>query len=414
MPDSEIQTLSQRDVILKPRRALPFFSRHPWVFAGAIDRVLVDGQRVHPDAVDAGSEVTLMSSSREFVARGLYNPHSNLRVRLYSWNPERPIDADLLAQRINEAINLRRAQFGEFTRENACRLIFSESDGLSGLTVDRYGDWLLVQFTSLALYHFAETIVRQLELRLRPRGIYARTDRGIGESEKLEFTDGLLAGEEPPRPMFIEERGTRFGVDVATGQKTGFYLDQSSNRRAVAGYVTSHRVLDVFCYTGAFGITAIRNGGASSCVGIDSSTTALETARANAELNEVATQCRFEKADAKKRLHELARAGEKFDTVILDPPKMARNRAGVRRALKGYFHLNRSAVDLLPPGGLLVTCSCSGLISRIEFQQMLASVTRESNRTIRMLEDRGQAPDHPVSVNCLETGYLKCLICRVA
>jgi 23S rRNA (cytosine1962-C5)-methyltransferase len=293
-------------------------------------------------------------------------------------------------------------------------LVYSESDGLSGLIVDRYGDWLIVQFTSLALAGHRETLVELLEEKLKPAGIWLRTEKGIRESEQLDTADGLIAGKEPPRPLFIEEGGMRFGVDVVEGQKTGFYLDQRDNRAAIAQLVRGHRVLDLFCHTGAFGLTALKNGGAKEVLGIDVSEPGLNMARANADLNDVGAKIRFENAKVFDALERLAAAGEKFDTVILDPPKMTRHRAGMNQALRGYFSLNRMALDVLEPGGLLVTCSCSGLVSRDDFESVLAKVSVQANRPLQILAARGQAADHPVSVQCLETSYLKCYLCRVA
>ena len=393
-------------VRLKPRRALPFFSRHPWVFGGAIERI--EGEP------EPGAEVALYASDGQFIATGLYNPASQIRVRLYSWNEGQPLDAELWGARLESAIALRQAIYGPFDAESACRLVFSEADGLSGLVVDRYGDWLLVQFTALGLWQRRELIFDWLEARLRPRGIWLRTEKGIRESEHLELADGLARGADPPRPLFVVENGLRFGVDVVQGHKTGFYLDQRENRTAAARYMRGHRVLDLFCYTGAFGIVALKQGGARSVHAVDASESALTLARANAELNEVATAIQFEKSDSFEALERLAAAGEVFDSVILDPPKMTRHRAGIAKALRGYHSLNELALRVLKPGGMLVTCSCSGLVGRDDFVAMLAEVSQRSGRAIQILESRGQAPDHPISVHCLESGYLKCYICRVA
>ena len=392
-------------VVLKPRKALPFFSRHPWVFPGAIGRVAGDPP--------PGAEVVLVAHDGAFVARGLYNPHSGIRVRLYGWEAERALDATFWSERLDEAIALRRMLFPAMDETTACRLVFSESDGLSGLTVDRYGDWLLVQFTSRALWEHREVLLDLLEEKLRPQGIWLRTEKGIGESEGLEVSDGLVRGAEPPRPLFIEEHGIRYGLDVVQGQKTGFYLDQRKNRAAAARSIAGGRVLDLFCYTGAFGITALKAGGAREVLGVDVSEPALALAAANAELNGVAEHMRFEKGKAFDVLERLASEGQQFDAVILDPPKMTRHRAGLEQALRGYFSLNRLALDVLRPGGVLVTCSCSGLVSRSDFEGVLATVATRSGRTIQILEARGQAADHPVSVQCPETAYLKCFICRV-
>ena len=393
-------------IYLRDRRALPFFSRHPWVFAGAIDRI--EGDPL------PGSDVALHAADGRFIARGLYNPHSQIRIRLYSWEEGECLDPDFWSRRLDSAIVLRQMLYQQPDGEAACRLVFSEADGLSGLIVDRYGDWLLVQFTSLALAERRDVLLDLLEAKLRPRGIWLRTEKGIRESEGLELADGLARGAEPPRPQFIVENGVRYGVDVVQGHKTGFYLDQRDNRAAVARYVAGHRVLDVFCYTGGFGVSALKLGGAREVHAVDSSEPSLQLAHANAELNQVSSSIRFAKSDAFEELERLAAAGETFDTVILDPPKLTRHRAGLAKALRGYHSLNQLALGVLKPGGILVSCSCSGLIGRDDFVAMLGSVSQRSGRPIQILESRGQAADHPTSVHCLETAYLKCYICRVA
>jgi 23S rRNA (cytosine1962-C5)-methyltransferase len=392
-------------VSLKPRRAQPILNRHPWVFEGAIGQVSGDPA--------PGAEVLVQSTDAQPIGRGLFNPNSNIRVRMFSWDKDEPIDEALFSSRINEAASLRDSIIDPETT-TACRVFFSESDGLSGLIVDRYGDWLLVQLTSLALAERREALFDLLEKQFEPRGIWLRTEKGIREAEGLEIADGLVRGAEPPRPISILENGLTFQVDVTQGQKTGGFLDQRENHLAVAKLVRGHRILDMFCYAGGFGITAARLGEAAAVVGVDSSEPALEFARANAELNGVADRTEFLKADAFKFLEEANTRGETFDTVILDPPKMTRRRSGLAGAMRGYRSLNELSVTLLRPGGLLVTFSCSGLISRSDLESMLAAVSTSTGRRIQILEARGQAADHPVSPNCPENAYLKCCICRVA
>ena len=391
-------------VILKPRKALPFFSRHPWVFAGAIQSTT--------DHVAAGDEVIVQDDVGRFVARGIYNPNSNIAVRLYSWTETEALDEAFWSHRLDDAISLRRSLFPSFDPDSACRLVFSEADGLSGLTVDRYGDWLLIQLTSFALASRKELLMKLLQDKLQPKGIWLRTEKGIREAEGLELADGLLCGEAPPRPLIIRENGVQFALDVAEGQKTGFFLDQRDNRRRVADFVRGHRVLDVCCYTGGFSLNCLVNGGAREVLAVDMSESALTLARSNAELNGVADRLKTLKRDCFKAVEELATAGELFDTVILDPPKLARNRQGIDAALRGYYSLNRSAMSLLKPGGLLVTCSCSGHVSSDLFVDMLAQAALHENRRLQILEARGAAADHPTSVTCLETEYLKCYLCR--
>jgi 23S rRNA (cytosine1962-C5)-methyltransferase len=393
-------------VILKPRRAQPFFARHPWVFSGAIARI--EGEPA------AGAEVALVTEHGEFVARGLFNPHSNIQVRLYGWDALAPLDAGFWSARLDEAIRLRRDVLKLAGTDSACRLVFSEADGLSGLVVDRYGDWLSVQLTSLALASRRELLTRLLHEKLAPAGIWLRTERGIRAAEGLEIADGLLCGAEPPRPLFIEEHGLRYAVDIVEGQKTGFFLDQRENRREAARYLRAGgRVLDLCCYTAGFAMNAVHHGAAREVQAIDVSEPALATARANVAANGLTNTIRFEKSDAFKALEVLCAAGERFDLVVLDPPKLARHARGVPEALRGYHSLNRLAMDVLVIDGILVTCSCTGYVERQMFEDMLADAARSARRQLQILEVRGAAADHPTSVACKETDYLKCYIGRV-
>jgi 23S rRNA (cytosine1962-C5)-methyltransferase len=403
-------------VILKKRRAQPFFGRHPWVFAGAIDRIETQpeakGQGA-ADEIDAGTSVELWTHEGRFVAHGLFNAHSNIRVRLYSWDQQAPVDGALIAERISAAVELRRSLFDLTSDHTGCRLVFSEADQLSGLTVDFYSGYLLVQFTSLAMYQFREAIVDALEKELAPKGIWLRTEKGMREAEGLDVVDGLIRGAEPPRPLFISEHGVQYGVDVQQGQKTGCYLDQRDNRLAAARYTKDARVLDAFCFSGGFGITALCQGQAASVVGVDSSEGALTIAAANAQMNGVADRAEYRRGDVKVILAEMAEQGSQFDVVVLDPPRMARTRGGLNRAIKGYLRLNTLGLQVLRPGGILVTCSCSGLVSRSDFLEMIAEVSRSTGRHIQILEQHGQPADHPVAATCPESEYLKMLICRV-
>lgn len=389
-------------VILKPRKSGPFYGRHPWVLESAIARV--EGEPADGDVVD------LVSEKGKWIARGVFNSHSRIRVRLYSWTVTETIDDDFWRRRLTSAIEFRR-RLGYDDREGATRLVFSEADGLSGLIVDRYGDYLAVQVTGLAIAVRLETIVPMLVEALRPRGIFLRTERGVGQAEGIDLRDGLHWGEAPDGPVFVVEHGLRYGVDLAEGQKTGFYIDQRENRLAAARYLRGRRVLDMFCYSGGFAMNASVHGGATSVLGCDTSDKAIALARANAELNGL-SNLHFDSGDGFEILQSLADAGERFDAVILDPPKFARSRQSVNDALRAYHRLNRLALGVLAPDGILVTCSCSGHVSREDFLYMLVGVAQKTGRDLQVLEQRGAAPDHPVSATCLESEYLKCFICR--
>jgi 23S rRNA (cytosine1962-C5)-methyltransferase len=391
-------------VVLRPRKVRPFFGRHPWVLETAIAQV--KGDPADGDVVD------LYSDRGQWIARGCYNRHSRIRVRLYSWEAGQPLDTAFWRGRLESAIALRR-QLGYLQPGGGCRLVFSEADGLSGLLLDRFGDYLVVQATALAMARRLEEewipLIREL---VGYRGLLVRTDRDMNRAEGITLEDGLLDGEAPDGPVFIEEHGVRYGVDLAGGQKTGFFLDQRQNRLAAAQYCAGRRVLDLFCYSGAFGLLAAAVGGAREIVGVDSSPKAITLARANAQLNGQA-HARFETADCFEQLDSLAAGHEHFGVVVLDPPKFARTRAAVDDAMRAYHHLNRLAVSVIEPGGILVTCSCSGHVSREDFAFMLADVAQRTGREIQILEQRGAAPDHPVAATCMEGDYLKCFICRV-
>lgn len=390
-------------VILKPRKARPFFGRHPWVLDSAIARV--EGNPEEGDVVD------LLTDTGRFIARGLINSHSRIRVRLYSWDNTQALDDALWHQRLEQAISLR-TQLGLNDPDGAARLVFSEADQLSGLVVDRYAQWLSVQVTGLGMARRLDTLSQSLIQLVRPRGIFIRTEKGVASAEGIELRDGLHWGEAPNGPAFIVENGIRYGVDLAEGQKTGFYVDQRDNRRIAAGYFRGRRLLDMFCYSGGFGINAVIHGHAREVVACDSSPKAAALARANAELNGV-TNMRVEVSDCFKALDAMAASGERFGAVVVDPPKFARSRSTVDDALRAYHRLNRLAVAVLEPGGILVTCSCSGHVTSEDFLHMLLGVAEQTGREIQVLEMRGAAPDHPTSVTCLETEYLKCFICRV-
>jgi 23S rRNA (cytosine1962-C5)-methyltransferase len=390
-------------VVLRPRRARPFYGRHPWVFPGAIDRV-------EGDPAD-GSEVDLVSHVGNFVARGLFNARSKIRVRLYNWSPE-PLDEAFFRQRLDAALRLRGPILGLDSPGRACRLVFSEGDGLSGLTVDRFDRWLVIQFTSLGLAQRRDLLADLLTESLHPEGIYLRTERGIGQLEGLELQDGPLRGAVPSEPISIEEHGLRFLVNLTEGQKTGFYLDQRDNRQAVGRLAAGRRILDAFCYSGGFGVAAGK-AGASEILGVDVSESALALADANYRLNGIQDRVRLIRGDVFERLDTLVSDGQRFGMVVLDPPKFARAQNAVEDALRGYRRLQTQALRLLEPDGILVVCCCSGLITTEMLTELLAQLAREERRTLQILERRGQAPDHPVSVTCPESSYLKCLLVRV-
>lgn len=396
---------------VKPGRQFPFLSRHPWVHAHA----LISNSSKFSDGSDLnrGDIVDLVDMDGNFLARGLVNPHSRLRVRLYAYDSNLEINAQLWRDRIDAAIQRRRLtpNAGDVEAE---RLIFSESDLISGLIVDRYADCLGVQFTAGALLRWRTEILEHLQSVCESRQIVVRVDEKTAKYEGIEPESGTLAipGVELGKPVEYRQNGLELSVDLVGGQKTGGYLDQRLNHATAAGYLAGKRVLDVCCYTGGFGLVAAKMG-AESVIGVDSSAAAIEAAQNSAQRNGVAERMSFLQEDCFDSLKRLGDEGQKFDAVILDPPRFAGSRHQVDQALRAYRRLNSLAVDLLPPGGILVTCSCSGRVSRSEFMNMLTDVGRRRQRDIVILENRGPAPDHPLAVGCPESNYLKCLITQV-
>ncbi|QEG42841.1 class I SAM-dependent rRNA methyltransferase [Roseimaritima ulvae] len=403
-------------VVVKPSRQFPFVSRHPWVHASS----LAESSESFP----LGQEVDLVQHDGTWLARGLFNPNSGLRVRLYSWNRQQSLDEAFFRTRIDQAIARRRLagllpaaphdsdSDGSGTLAGvttAARLVFSESDGLSGLIVDQYADCLVVQIAAGVIALRQTALLEHLQQRLQPRAIFLRTDAKTAKKEGIEQQEGLAKGEASEEPILYDENGLRWSVDLEHGQKTGGYLDQRDNHAAAAKYLTGRRVLDVCCYAGGFGLVAASHD-ASSVTGIDSSQRALDAAAANAQRNGL-KNVRFEKADCFDYL--AADATEQFDAVVLDPPRFAGSRRQVDAALRAYARLNRGALERLPAGGVLVTNSCSGSVSRSDFLNMLVNVGRRAGRDITVLESRSAAADHPMRVSCPESDYLKCFICEV-
>lgn len=390
-------------VVLKPRKSRPFYGRHPWVLDSAVDRV--DGSPADGGIVD------LLSDKGKFIARGIFNSRSRIRVRLYTWNVAEMLDDAFWHKRLELAIEFRK-RLGYADRQGAARLVFSEGDALSGLIVDRYGDFLAVQVTALAMALRLPQIVPMLVELTQAQGIMIRTERGVSRAEGIDLRDGPYWGKTPEGPLVIVDNGLKYELDLAEGQKTGFYLDQRDNRVAAARYFRDCRVLDMFCYSGGFSMAASAIGGARDVLGVDTSQKAVDLASANAERNGL-KNLRFQCGDGFKTLESLVEAGEQFGGVVLDPPKFARSRNAVDEAMRAYHWLNRLGVSLLEPGGILVTCSCSGHVTREDFLYMLVGVAQQTGRTIQVLEQRGASADHPINAACLESEYLKCFICRV-
>jgi 23S rRNA (cytosine1962-C5)-methyltransferase len=388
-------------LILKPGREKSLLRRHPWIFSGAVERV--------EGGPASGATVDLLSSRGEFLARAAYSPASQIRARVWTFDPAEQVDRDFFRRRVRSALQ-ERAVLGLTPDTDSFRLIHAESDGIPGLIVDRYGAVLAMQCLTTGAEFWRATLA---DLLLEETGLdelFERSDADVRELEGLAARVGALRGH-PPERLTISEYGCRFVVDLAHGHKTGFYLDQRENRRRVRGLAQGREVLDCFCYTGGFTVNALR-GGASSVLAVDSSADSLALARENIALNGLpAGQVSFQEGDVFQVLRRLRDEARLFDLIVLDPPKFAATAAQAEKAARGYKDINLLAFKLLRPGGLLVTFSCSGGVDAALFQKIVAGAALDAGAEAQILEHLSQAADHPVSVHFPEGAYLKGLVC---
>lgn len=396
-------------ITLKPRKSRPFFARHPWVFADSIARV--EGNTHSTD------EAALYSHEGAFIARGLFNSASRLRIRLYRWE-DAPLDSTFWADRLAQALAMRQQLPRLSEGDNAQRLVFSEADGLSGLIVDQLGSHLVCQWTSLALFQRADLFETLMTEHFPDHGLIRQGDPSTAEKEGFppEQAEPLvrrsLLG--PDEAITIQHGGLQFLVRPLAGQKTGFFLDQGVNRQRVAAYAQGRDVLDLFCYSGGFGLAAAKYGQARTVLGVDSSKPAIALAQQNREANGLsAEQVTFQPSDVAKALKKLQEEERRFGLVVCDPPKYARSRENLDDALKAYRSLNENALRVTQPGGILATFTCSGTVEPGMFDQTLAQAAQHTGRTLQILERLSQPPDHPVNVACPEGRYLYGLILRV-
>ena len=390
-------------LILEKKRERSLLRRHPWVFSGAVQAAEGEPQ--------AGDTVDIVSAAGSFLARASFATGPHIRARVWTFVDE-PVEDDFFRRRIEAAIR-RRAQQHPAGLPDAVRLVFGESDGLPGLTVDKYGAYVVCQFHAAGVDRRRSAIVQALQNSLGCKGIIDRSDEGIRAQDGLPPSGGLLAGELPAEPIEIREGNCRFLVDIVHGQKTGFYLDQRLNRALVADYAAGRDVLNAFSYTGGFAASALR-GGARHAVNLDSSGTALELARRNLELNGTGAEA-FEnvEGDVFKVLREYRDRARSFDLVVLDPPKFAESYGQLGKASRGYKDINLLAIKLLRPGGVLFTFSCSGAMPEDLFQKIVADAALDARRDLWFERKLGQAPDHPVPAGFPEAAYLKGFVCRV-
>ena len=370
---------------------------HPWVFSNEISSVA--GERAR------GAIAEVYDAGGAYVGTGHYNPNSLIAVRLLS-RTRQGIDApEFFHQKIYDADSYRRSVNPDLA---SYRVVYGEADGLSGLVVDRYGDYLSIQLLSAGMDARREMIVQALVEIFRPKGILARNDVSVRSLEGLDEKVEILFGSIPDT-VWMEEHGLRFLVDLVAGQKTGHFLDQKENHLLLKGLSEGKEVLDCFCYSGSWGIHAAAFGAAAvTCV--DISGRAASLAEENARANNVHSRVFVETADVFERLRTLKHEGRRFDVVVLDPPAFVKSKKALREAQKGYLTINRRAMELLRPGGYLVTCSCSYHMDREMFRDILQTASQQAGREMRVTAARAQALDHPVLLGVPETEYLKCFL----
>ncbi|MBS7565629.1 class I SAM-dependent rRNA methyltransferase [Mucilaginibacter sp. Bleaf8] len=392
------------DVILKKGKEKAVLQRHPWVFSGAIERV--KGKPANGDVV------RLLDAQGGFMAYGFYNKESRVALRLLEWNEQTPVDEAWFRQKVATAVQSRSNILHDGTN-NTCRLIFSEADYLPGLIVDKYADYLSLQILTSGIENNKAVIIDELQRLLQPKGIYDKSDASSRAHEGLETANEVLSGEAPPELVEVKENNLVYGINIAEGQKSGFYCDQRDNRRILATHTQGKKVLDCFCYTGGFTLNSLQKG-AASVTSVDSSALAIDTMRKNIELNKLDVNKHTAiQSDVNKQLRRFKEDGEKFDIIVLDPPKYAPSRSALDRASRAYKDLNRIAMLLLNSGGLLATFSCSGAMDIDTFKQVLAWAALDAGKQVQFIYQFCQPEDHPVRASFPEGEYLKGLLCRV-
>ena len=391
------------DIILHPNRDFSLLRRHPWIFSGAVAKV--------EGAPEPGESVRVLSAEGAVLGIGAYSPSSQIRVRLWAFDDRQPVSDAFVRERVARAVGAR-AVFVAEEATNAFRLVNAEADGVPGLIADRYGDWIVCQFTTAGAERWKREIVAALQTFSPCRGVYDRSDVDVREREGLPPATGVLAGEPPPERIEIVENGCRYWVDVCGGHKTGFYLDQRDNRALVKRYANGCDVLNAFSYTGGFGIAAVA-AGATSVTHVDLSGPALELAKANTALNTChVDESSFQQGNVFEVLRKFRDEGRSFDLVVLDPPKFAESKGSLMKAARGYKDINLLGIKLLRPGGMLATFSCSGLMTPELFHKVVADAAVDAKRDIQVLKRLQQAEDHPEGLCFPEGLYLKGLLCR--
>ena len=379
---------------------------HPWVFKSAFEETSLF--ELDKDIIP-GEIVEIQDYKGSFLAFAYYNPDSNIRARILEWNKEICIDRNWWKKKIEIAIKNRSF----INNTNALRLIYAEADGLPGLIVDRYGDYLVLQALTAGIDLIKMEIAEILDELISPVAIYEKSDADVRSLEGLHSVKGIISGRDFPEEIIVNENGIKYYVNVKEGQKTGFYTDQRKNRLIAGKYCEEMDVLDCFCYTGGFTLNALNNN-AKSVVSIDSSSIALNFLKRNIELNRLPFEkCELIEGDAFVALRKFRDIGRKFDIVILDPPKLAPTHLHKDKALRAYKDINLLALKLIKPGGFLISFSCSGGISIEDFKLMISWAGIDAHREVQVLHTLHQSPDHPILLSYPESEYLKGIIGRV-
>lgn len=390
-------------VIIKKGREKSLLRRHPWVFSGAIERVCGNPE--------SGDTVKVISSKGEFLARAAYSEHSQLTARCWSFDESEAIDEAFFFRRLKRASELRSALHLNDV-SGGCRLVYSESDGLPGVVIDRFGEWAVAQFLSSGAEKYREVIGRCALEVFGLKGIYERSDTSVRGKENLPERKCMLAGSDLPQEIEVVENGLRFSVDPRHGQKTGFYFDLRDVRQLVMQYAPGKKMLNAFCFTGGFACAALK-AGAKSVLNLDSSRPALLQAEKNLHLNGITSGYENRAVDCFEELKRLASAGEKFDFIILDPPKLVESRNSLERGCRAYQFLARMGYKLLNPGGIMFNLSCSGLMEMPLFQKITCDAALEAQVEASVIGTLRQGADHPVLLTVPETSYLKGLVTTV-
>jgi 23S rRNA (cytosine1962-C5)-methyltransferase len=389
---------------LKPHRNESLQSGHLWIFSGALQQT--------PRWVEPGGLIDVKSATGQFVARGYYNPATDIAIRILTHDPNELIDDEFLRHRIRRAQELRAAL--DQSQTNAYRLINAEGDGLPGLVVDRYADILVVQIHTLGMEKLRPQLVEALLEVTGATGILWRNDVQGRKREGLELEEPAVAAGEVPALIPILENGIQFEVDPWGGQKTGFFLDQRDKRNALRRYTHNKRVLNCFSYTGGFSVYAALSDSETRVVSVDSSEPAVETAYQHFQLNGLDPELhQFLIADAFDYMEQAVEQGEQFDVIVLDPPAFAKSQSARAQAIKGYRRLNMLGIQLLRPGGILLSCSCSGHIEMDDLLSVISQSAQHFKREVQLLEMYNLSIDHPMHLSMPETSYLKTVFCRV-